>query len=69
MTPPAPLAVELLVSEHHRRPFTTQPPAFDEIDELAAEPAVDRLPARRSESEQRRLLSILDELERERRSA
>ena len=73
MSPAAPLAVELLLSDHQRRPVTVGAheafresiaphPVVDHIDELAAEPALDRLPSRRSESAISRVLSILDSL-------
>ncbi len=76
MSPPYPLEVDLLVSDHQRRPVTVDAheafreslaphPAVDHIDELAAEPALDRLPSRRSESAISRVLSILDELDKE----
>jgi len=53
------------IGDHERFWNELAPPLrFDEIDELAADPIVERIP-RRSEAEQRRLFSILDELESE----
>jgi hypothetical protein len=79
--PRVPLEVERLVEDHARRVSVDDHHAFrngidkhlvdscDEIDHLAAEPVLDRLPARRAEGEVSRVLDILDRLEMERRSA
>jgi hypothetical protein len=64
MTPPATLAVELLVSEHQRRPVT-----IDELEDAAGDPLTERFLRHRKESQAARVLSILDDIERERRSA
>lgn len=61
--------VEILVREIEnrakcRRDFIRNlAPEFDEIDEISAEPILDRLPSRRHSKETDRLFGILDSLE------
>ena len=74
--PRVPLEVERLLSESQRRVSVADHqafreslatrPAFDDIDHAMA---VDYPPERRSERETSRVLGILDELQRDRRSA
>jgi hypothetical protein len=53
------------IADHERFLESMAPaPDFDEIDELVADPAVERV-QRRSAGEVRRVLSILDDLESE----
>ncbi len=53
------------IADHEEFLKELSPPRhFDEIDELVADPAVERV-QRRSAGEVRRVLSILDELESE----
>lgn len=73
MSSPEPLEIEGLLTEDQRRVTvdahqafreTLAPsPAYDPVDELAADPVLDRLPAYRSHDERSRLDAILDELD------